>query len=397
MNPKHLIAFSALFAATQAEALPVASVSLDTVTVSPSAPYTDTNGLLTDYGNASASPWMKKLQSVAQGSGETFRILQIGDSHTAGDFFTDSLRKRLQKTWGDGGIGWVYPANVKGQRMAAVRHNGNWQSLTSRNNSGDFPLGGILAHTGSGGSMTLTASDGIASKQRVSLFAKPLLAEQTLTVNGNTVSANGGGWQVLDTGAALPLTIHTEMPWDIGFINIENPAGGITVSAMGINGAQLTQWSKWRADRMNDLAQTGADLVILAYGTNEAFGDNIDIADTEQKWLDTVRQIRDSLPAAGILIIGAPESLKNTLGVCGTRPVRLTEVQQMQRCIARQGQTMFWSWQNAMGGVCSMKNWLNHGWAAKDGVHFSAKGYQRSAEMLADSLEELVRAAAIRQ
>lgn len=83
MNPKHFIAFSALFAATQAEALPVASVSPDTVTVSPSAPYTDTNGLLTDYGNAAASPWMKKLRSVAQGSGETFRILQIGDSHTA--------------------------------------------------------------------------------------------------------------------------------------------------------------------------------------------------------------------------------------------------------------------------------------------------------------------------
>ncbi|HGM2050200.1 TPA: GDSL family lipase, partial [Neisseria gonorrhoeae] len=166
MNPKHFIAFSALFAATQAEALPVASVSPDTVTVSPSAPYTDTNGLLTDYGNAAASPWMKKLRSVAQGSGETFRILQIGDSHTAGDFFTDALRKRLQKTWGDGGIGWVYPANVKGQRMAAVRHSGNWQSFTSRNNTGDFPLGGILAQTGSGGGMTLTASDGKTGKQR---------------------------------------------------------------------------------------------------------------------------------------------------------------------------------------------------------------------------------------
>ena len=397
MNLRHFITFSALFAATQANALPVASVSLDTVTVSPSAPYTGEDGLLTDYSNAAASPWMKKLQFVAQGGGATFRILQIGDSHTAGDFFTDTLRKRLQKTWGDGGIGWVYPANVKGQRMAAVRYSGNWQSLTSRNNTGDFPLGGILAKTGDNGSMTLTASDGQTGKQRISLFAKPLLAEQTLTVNGNTVSANGSGWQVLDTGAALPLTIQTEMPWDIGFINIENPAGGITVSAMGINGAQLTHWSKWRADRMNDLAQTGADLVILAYGTNEAFGDNIDIADTEQKWLDTVRQIRDSLPAAGILIIGAPESLKNTLGVCGTRPVRLTEVQQMQRRVARQGQTMFWSWQNAMGGICSMKNWLNHGWAAKDGVHFSAKGYQRSAEMLADNLEELVRSATIRQ
>ena len=102
MNLRHFITFSALFAATQANALPVASVSLDTVTVSPSAPYTGEDGLLTDYSNAAASPWMKKLQSVAQGGGTTFRILQIGDSHTAGDFFTDTLRKRLQKAWGDG-------------------------------------------------------------------------------------------------------------------------------------------------------------------------------------------------------------------------------------------------------------------------------------------------------
>ena len=107
MNLRHFITFSALFTATQANALPVASVSLDTVTVSPSAPYTGEDGLLTDYSNAATSPWMKKLQSVAQGGGATFRILQIGDSHTAGDFFTDTLRKRLQKTWGDGGIGWV--------------------------------------------------------------------------------------------------------------------------------------------------------------------------------------------------------------------------------------------------------------------------------------------------
>src|SRR5207302_11012269 len=34
-------------------------------------------------------------------------ILQIGDSHTAADFFTGELRKRLQARYGDGGVGYV--------------------------------------------------------------------------------------------------------------------------------------------------------------------------------------------------------------------------------------------------------------------------------------------------
>lgn len=391
MKLKYLAAGAAISAALSAYAHSVTTVELPLTTVAPVQPYTSPDGLLTDYGSNTASAWTKKLRSIEKGSGATFRILQIGDSHTAGDFFTDTLRKRLQQKWGDGGYGWVYPAAVKGQRMATVRYSGNWQALSSRNSSGDYPFGGITAKTGS--SMTLSAADGKTAPQRISLFAKPLLAGQNLNINGNTLTANGDGWQVLDTYTSLPLSFSTQMPWEVGFINIENPNGGITVSAMGINGAQLSQWSKWRADRMSDLAQTGADLVILAYGTNEAFGDRIDIAQTEQLWHDTIRQIKDSLPAAGILILGAPESLKNTAGVCGSRPIRLTEVQQMQRRVAQDEGIMFWSWQNAMGGTCSMKNWLNQGYAAKDGVHFSAKGYQKAADILADNLEQFVRTA----
>jgi hypothetical protein len=33
-----------------------------------------------------------------------------------------------------------------------------------------------------------------------------------------------------------------------------------------------------------------------------------------------------------------------------------------------------------------MKNWMAQGLAAKDGVHFSAQGYETAADKLADSL-----------
>ena len=42
-------------------------------------------------------PWFAKLQSLQQGRAEVFRVLQVGDSHTAGDYFTGQLRALLQR------------------------------------------------------------------------------------------------------------------------------------------------------------------------------------------------------------------------------------------------------------------------------------------------------------
>ena len=78
-----------------------------------------------------------------------------------------------------------------------------------------------------------------------------------------------------------------------------------------------------------------------------------------------IRQIKNTLPNAGILILGAPESLKTAYGSCGNRPVLLSEVQQMQQRVARDEKIMFWSWQDAMGGACSMKTGWLKAWQPK--------------------------------
>ncbi|MGN6893602.1 hypothetical protein ACTHS7_12900, partial [Neisseria sp. P0015.S009] len=80
--------------------------------------------------------------------------------------------------------------------------------------------------------------------------------------------------------------------------------------------------------------QTKADLIILAYGNNEAFSGNLDIYSTESTWRNYIRQIKNTLPNAGILILCAPESLNTVYGSCGYRPVLLCEVQQMLQRIA---------------------------------------------------------------
>ena len=125
------------------------------------------------------------------------------------------------------------------------------------------------------------------------------------------------------------------MPWQIGFINIERPGRGVTVSAMGINGAQLSQWSKWRPGMWEDLAQTKADLIILAYGTNEAFSGNLDISSTERTWRNYIRQIKKHPAQRRHPDPRRSGIFETAYGSCGNRPVLLSEVQQMQQRVAR--------------------------------------------------------------
>ena len=62
------------------------SVSLTALCLSATAPTADM--LLENYGN-SRPTWLFKLKKLDRSSDGKFRILQIGDSHTAGDLFTE--------------------------------------------------------------------------------------------------------------------------------------------------------------------------------------------------------------------------------------------------------------------------------------------------------------------
>lgn len=348
---------------------------------------------IVNYG--STQDWQKKLKKGNQ----TLRILQLGDSHTAGDYFTDNVRTILQQRLGNGGIGLVSPIAISGQRVARVSHSHyGWSAESSRRQDGDFPIGGMIARSTSGGTVTLEARQYVSGLQNITFTAKSTYASSPLFVKGQSqtgqMQPTQGRWvyNVLTTTLPVSYTAQSGDRWEVGAINIENAKeGGVVFSSLGINGSQLTHWDKWRYNWDDDLKVSKADLVILAYGTNEAFNDDLDIAETEQTWKNTIRRIKKALPKAGILIVGAPESLRSKSGACGVRPAMLDSVQQMQHRIAQSEKIMFWSWENAMGGRCSMKSWIDQGLSAKDGVHFTSYGYQSASSKLAADLLKLAK------
>lgn len=320
-------------------------------------------------------------------------FLQLGDSHTAGDYFTEQLRKRLQSDVGDGGVGFAYPMKVNGQRNARHDYQSiGWQMSNSRSNQMvDYALGGIVASPNNRNShLTLTSQYYAGDTQQVRVMIKGH-AGQTLTVsdkNGTQqLPLTTNGWQTVTTTMNFPATFNADSNMHIGGFWLNRSHGG-KVSAMGINGATQDYWQRWHSPLAKDLTNSQADLVILAYGTNEAF--QKDVSGQVSAVQQAIHHIRQGLPNAVILIINAPDSLKSTAGHCGTRAMNLDNVQKQLRQVAQQNGTLYWSWQEAMGGRCSMKSWIAQGLGRSDGVHFSRIGYEKSANDLYDNLMVLL-------
>ncbi|KAB0981050.1 hypothetical protein FZI32_22350, partial [Cronobacter sakazakii] len=62
-------------------------------------PKTTQAGVLTDYGESNLSRMAEKLR---HSQSELTHIVFLGDSHTAADFFSGSLRQHFHSVYGDG-------------------------------------------------------------------------------------------------------------------------------------------------------------------------------------------------------------------------------------------------------------------------------------------------------
>ncbi|WP_172396985.1 SGNH/GDSL hydrolase family protein [Snodgrassella alvi] len=347
----------------------------------------------------SASSQNNHAAQIAQAlQKKSINIVQIGDSHTAADYLTDAARVYLQQQLGNGGPGWAMPTQFPGLRLARFTYqNQGWQAISSRTDtSQNYALGGLVAVPSVGAVMTIKTRGEPEAEQTVTVTIRQGPNDEDLTItdsNGKQIELGAqpkdNQWHFSQFNARFPITVTAGMNFQtaIGGWWVRNPnRQGVVFSALGINGAQLTQWQRWNTQAwQQELNVIAPDLIILAYGTNEAYN-GVEIETVKQNLIETINRIRAASPNSAIMILGAPESLKSTAGSCGVRPEKLTELQEMQKEVAQSQQVFFWDWQAVMGGECSMKPWINQGLARNDGVHFTSKGYQRLGQALGESI-----------
>lgn len=332
-------------------------------------------------------------------------IVQLGDSHTAADLFSGELRRLLQARYGDGGIGLVPATSVPGIRNDRVIINSErrqWELISARNQqSSQFPLGGYLSlPLAARPKVTLQARDADAQRYKVSALYQAS-RNSTLLANGNQrrmLPATNGQWRLSPafTNLGLPMQLGLEGGEGVllgGWYIQGQKNAGVTYSSLGINGARLEVVDKWQPGWQDSLKLLRPDLVILAYGTNEAFDDKLDLALYQSQLDATLSSLRKQLPRAAILLVGPPDSIKQrkARSCAAQQPQPLAGVVRVQRQMAQKHKALFWDWQAYMGGPCSIARWQAGGLARGDLVHLTGEGYRKSAAGLYEFLKGALR------
>ena len=378
-------------------------------------------GVLSDFGDPHfRSEVARPLVMPPKQWSSVFRWLQIGDSHTAGDYLTGELRLRLQARYGDAGIGWLTPGYVLNQRSESVKlsNESNWSVQRAARQKPDTllrPYGGFLGSTGDGGgAMRISFKNPPARHlMRLSVLQAPGRSA-ALQVTGEAASdtlaalpADSGAWQM----SSLLLDVAGEQLWlkalpgeaggraMLGGVALERLAPGVVLDAVGINGAQIDEFLSWNEQALGaELAARPPNLVVLAFGTNEAMVADFDQALYIDKVTTAVRRLRQSSSAAILLMsppdvrLGRPGQRSRAVG-CGQAPVSMALVNAALARVARQEKTLFWDWGQwvrAKGGYCGTVS-LAHKeppLARPDFIHLTPEGYQATA---ADLLGDLLR------
>ncbi|MFZ4169066.1 SGNH/GDSL hydrolase family protein [Enterobacter ludwigii] len=358
---------------------------------------TGASGRMTNYGEKRLAHLSERLQ---RSDTETTHIIVIGDSHTAADFLSGQLRTLFQRRYGNGGPGFVSPVKVPGNRYSHVSYSkaSGWQLESSRKTKNTaFTLGGNIATpTSLNNFEDITVIDGETELQAQALYRSAGNAALQLGEKTVSLSDTRGGW-MLSPEVPVPPSFSVSLKGNdsqlAGFWLAARRSHGVIVSALGINGAQISMLDKWVSDWPGTLSSLKPDLVILAYGTNEAFNISLSAEEYQQTLLRQISKIRQAVPDAAILLVGPDSSIMNkSASGCSARqsPVLKTVID-VQKKVAASEHTLFWDWFGFMGGDCSIERWADQGKARPDLIHLTSDGYQDTANALWQDLEKTMR------
>jgi len=332
---------------------------------------------------------------------EPVRVMHFGDSHVAADVLTAEIRRNLQNQFGDGGAGYIVPANPMSTRRRGVVSGATsgWQiegigGRMERDNI--YGLAGInLVTNRPNERIWLELS---ANHFEIYYVREPGGGGIDITLDGATVldaplslAAHGTATEYLsfdspvDTNHRVEIrTLRAGKTRILGIV-AERLAPGVTYDVFGINGARISRLMTWNpATFVAELGQRKPDLIILAYGTNEIADADWTPASYRRLLKNVIQRIRSAAPQASILLFAPPD--RGDLPLAAARMPSMIET---QRSVAMESGVAFWSTFDAMGGSGSMNVWLARGWAQGDRVHLTRPGY----DLLADAFcKDLMRA-----
>lgn len=345
--------------------------------------------------------------------GRAVHILQIGDSHTAGDRITGRVRAELQRHFGRGGRG-VLPPGIPYDGYAPFHVAVGSTGWLTEQAPLQPPAGAPSPRMGLGGARSVGGGDAMMGFE-----LEPGFEATRVGVCGRARGPGPGLAVEVDgvvramdfNGAGADAEVCREMwlgrPADdvrlrplgdgvvIDSVRLETTGSGLVLSNLGRVGATIRDLaSRDEATVAAELVAWRPDLIVLAYGANEGFDDALDPAAYEALLRGQLTRLRRLAPWASLMVLGAPDGQRaGVTGGCsadGQRapPPSLAVVRDVQRRVAADLGVAFWDWHGRMGGDCSADRLALRAepFMRGDRVHFTSAGADWIGGILAGDL-----------
>ena len=366
----------------------------------PPLPYAHTQRNALQFpGGASTDfdTFLRKLDTlVVTGRGDV-RILHVGGSHVQGGTWTNTLRKNLMALrYGmDGGRGLVFPYAAAGTNTPMgyqTSYTGTWTSSRCLNPET------VMGVTG----MTVSTADTAATVSLDLLPEERKLWDLRFTVRSADILGYGDLEPVIYAGRDTIRGRQTDEHWHfelphytdyirVGFrgfpgkftikgIYLDNPANGLTISEVGVNGAATSSFLRCE-DFTRDLTLVKPDLVIFSIGINDLQGSDFDVRRFAANYGRLVQMVRRANPHCAFLFTSCNDSWKG-----GRSNPHGARAQQAFEEIAASCDGAYWDLFDIMGGSGSMDAWVNAGFARADHIHFTPEGYTILGNLLFNAL-----------
>ena len=343
-----------------------------------------------------------------------FSVVYLGDSHIQADFGGTVLRSRLTDASRKAGRGLVIPFKLASTNepldyTVATECEYSSSRLLKTPWNTDMPFTGIGIRPESD---DFTIDLGCEMPFNRLRFFYRGMAPEILAVKCGAdelpfiSSSTAPGTLALATDSTaekMQIVLRSDRRTTFAGVELLSDTIGTLVHSIGNNGATYATYANIEGFGA-ELCELAPDLVIVALGTNEAFGNISDDAFLTSVGT-LIEDIRESSPQAALMLVSPTECyhktykhVKNSKGT--KRRVKTTAVNPKAERIrgllkqyAQEHAIPFYDHFAIAGGAGSASKMKKASVLGRDGVHFTAAGYRLWGNLLADALlRELVAA-----
>jgi len=347
-----------------------------------------------------------QLDSLSERPERNVRILQLGDSHIAGDYITGTARQRLQERFGNAGRGFVHVEQKAPYGGRRLKRSGPWRRtrIVDQGQAGnDFGFSGMSYESVGNNASIEYKLDGEA-RIYVHYLANPKGSVLKLSINGKNIGTLDTYSETTKTksrGFTVPkqssssstdkrvLKIRSEGPGSRIFgISYERKDKGLFYDSIGPVGADAKVYlSLGRRSFVEQLQELKPDLVIIMLGGNDAMRVRKKTATIQkigEEHKKLIEVVQYALPNSDCMLWSPMDAGKMKEGQIVSKTF-IREIRYIQQKVAVEKGCAFWDMYQAMGEEGSVARWSKRRIMNKDLIHPRRKAGELLGYLFAES------------